>query len=68
MRIKMLNDKKKNNELKFDEDLLSIICCPNCQNDLTLEKENLTLKLRCVKCFKYYQIKNGIPILLTEKL
>ncbi len=44
----------------IDNDILKIIACPRCKNDLILDKNILT----CAKCGKEYKIKGGIPILL----
>jgi len=43
-----------------DLELLKIICCPSCNSDLVLVKENLV----CSSCNKSFIIKNDIPVLL----
>lgn len=44
------------------ENLIKIICCPNCQGDL----KQITNKLVCENCNKEYIIKDGIPVLLID--
>ncbi|MDP2908855.1 MAG: Trm112 family protein [Nanoarchaeota archaeon] len=47
----------------MSERLLSIICCPACKSDLDYDKKNS--RLSCKGCKKVYEIKDGIPVLLT---
>jgi len=47
----------------IDKDLLKILACPVCKNDLELKEE----KLVCVSCHRKYPIKDGIPILLIDQ-
>lgn len=44
----------------INKELLKILACPKCKSDLKLIKDSL----KCVKCKKVYEIKDGIPILL----
>lgn len=44
----------------INKDLLKILACPKCKADLKLSNNSL----KCVKCKKVYEIKDGIPILL----
>lgn len=54
------------------KDLMDIICCPTCKNDLELsiekenEKEVLEGKLTCKNCNVNYPIEDGIPNLLPK--
>jgi uncharacterized protein YbaR (Trm112 family) len=54
-------------------DLLNIICCPVCKEDLmlTVEEENeeeiIRGTLECKKCHHRYPIEDGIPNLLPPK-
>ncbi|MBS3117733.1 hypothetical protein J4430_02540 [Candidatus Woesearchaeota archaeon] len=41
------------------EDILKVIACPVCKENLKLEKTKLT----CKKCKKSYEVKDGVPIL-----
>ena len=47
----------------LDEGLYSILACPKCKGDVSYNKENTALM--CKKCKKTYEIKEGIPIMLT---
>jgi uncharacterized protein YbaR (Trm112 family) len=46
----------------IEEDLLKILACPVCKGDLEL-REN---RLLCHQCGVYYEIKDGIPVLLPD--
>lgn len=47
----------------IDPELLKILACPQCKNDVILKNE----KIICTGCKAQYPIKNGIPIMLTEE-
>jgi len=47
----------------IDKELLEILACPICKGELILKGD----KLICLKCKKYYPIKDGIPIMLIEE-
>ncbi|MCL6003253.1 MAG: methytransferase partner Trm112 [Thermoplasmatales archaeon] len=55
------------------KDLLEIICCPVCKEELTLKinkadgEEILEGVLECVKCHSKYPIEDGIPNLLPPE-
>jgi 2-polyprenyl-3-methyl-5-hydroxy-6-metoxy-1,4-benzoquinol methylase len=55
------------------EKLLKHIVCPNCKKDFELKVKKRTNKeveegfLKCKKCKSTYMIKQGIPIILSEK-
>jgi len=46
-----------------DKELLKILACPVCKGDLK-ERED---KLICSKCKKEYEIKEDIPVLMSEE-
>ena len=54
------------------EDLVEILCCPVCKEDLKLQvderkdDEILSGTLTCVKCAQKYPICEGIPDLLPK--
>jgi uncharacterized protein len=54
-------------------DIVDIICCPVCKQNLTLkiekEEKNEIIKgfFTCKKCNKVYNISKGIPNLLPKK-
>ncbi|WP_456325633.1 Trm112 family protein [Desulfonauticus submarinus] len=51
--------------MAINKELLDILACPKCKNELKLtQKEN---GLICEKCKKVYPIKEDIPILLIEE-
>lgn len=39
-----------------------IFMCPACRGEIRVEGDNI----KCLKCFKYYQIKDGIPLLFLS--
>jgi uncharacterized protein YbaR (Trm112 family) len=45
-------------------ELINILCCPVDKGDLTYDSGKDTLT--CKKCGQVYQVKNGIPIMLTD--
>jgi len=55
------------------KELIDILCCPTCKNDLALkiEKEEqgdiLTGMFTCQKCKATYPIEDGIPNLLPKE-
>ncbi len=44
--------------------LIDIIACPVCKGDLEYDKEKNILI--CRKCEVFYEIKEGIPVLLPD--
>ena len=54
------------------KDLINILCCPTCKNELelTIEKEEkgeiITGSFTCKKCKCTYPIEDGIPNLLPK--
>ncbi|NQU67973.1 MAG: Trm112 family protein [Candidatus Marinimicrobia bacterium] len=57
---------EKNQEFSIDADHLDIICCPRCHGDLEYIPEKK--QLLCSVCSTNYQIKDGIPVLLSEQM
>ncbi len=45
--------------------LIEILCCPICKGDLDLVSN---YEIKCLSCLYKYQIKEGIPVLITNKL
>lgn len=57
------------------DDLMELICCPDCRADLRLDvkqrdasKEIIEGSLTCSKCGHVYPIRDGIPNLLPPGL
>jgi len=48
----------------IDKDLLEILACPVCKGDLKYDEKRDVLI--CDKCRVYYEIKEGIPVLLPD--
>lgn len=51
--------------MSLDKELLEIIVCPKCKNDLIYEQEKE--RLVCIKCNVYYSVREDIPILLIDE-
>ncbi len=54
----------QNNNIIPDE-LLAILACPKCKGDLILDKK--LGGLICNKCALFYEIREGIPIMLIDE-
>jgi uncharacterized protein YbaR (Trm112 family) len=51
--------------MSINRDLLEILVCPKCKGDIRLtEKED---GLICNNCKLFYQIKDGIPVMLIDE-
>lgn len=46
------------------QDLLEIICCPDCKGELTYNEKESTLT--CTSCAHVFEVNDGIPILLPK--
>ena len=54
--------------MSLDKKLLEILVCPKCKGSLEYkltEKEEI---LTCPDCQLFYPIKDGIPVMLVEKV
>jgi len=51
--------------MAIDTELLEILACPKCKEDVKLTADEKGLK--CVKCHRVYQIKDGIPVMLIDE-
>lgn len=49
----------------ISKELLEILACPVCKNDVVYNEEKQTLT--CVSCHRQYPIREGIPIMLEEE-
>ena len=55
----------RSNVMVIDPELLKILACPKCKEDVKLTADEKGLK--CVKCHRVYQIKEGIPVMLIDE-
>lgn len=56
------------NKEVIDPELLSILVCPACKNELELlEFKPSQHGLKCGKCSLIYPIREGIPVMLVEE-
>jgi uncharacterized protein YbaR (Trm112 family) len=55
----------RSNVMVIDPELLKILACPKCKEDVKLTTDDKGLK--CVKCHRVYQIKDGIPVMLIDE-
>jgi len=51
--------------MEREQELLEILACPKCKGDIRLNEDGSGLI--CDKCKLMYEIKDGIPIMLTEE-
>jgi uncharacterized protein YbaR (Trm112 family) len=51
--------------MQINMDMVKVLACPQCSAGLTINSDGSLLT--CSKCESNYQVKNGIPILLTER-
>jgi uncharacterized protein YbaR (Trm112 family) len=56
---------QRSNVMVIDPELLKILACPKCKEDVKLTIDDKGLK--CVKCHRVYQIKDGIPVMLIDE-
>lgn len=48
----------------LDRELLEVLACPVCKGDLIYDKDRDILI--CEKCRVFYEVKEGIPVLLPD--
>ncbi len=51
--------------MAISKDLLEILACPLCKEEVKLTADGNGLK--CVKCHRVYPIRDGIPVMLIEE-
>jgi len=51
--------------MTLDHQLLEILACPLCKEDVKLTDDEKGLK--CVKCLRVYPIKDDIPVMLIDE-
>ena len=52
--------------MALDKTLLEILACPDCRGDITYSKRGKKEGLKCLKCKRVFEVKNGIPIMLPK--
>ena len=53
------------NKMAINPELLEILACPLCKEDVKLTADEKGLK--CVKCHRVYPIKDDIPVMLIDE-
>lgn len=51
--------------MAIDAELLEILACPLCKEEVKLTADEKGLK--CVKCLRVYPIKDDIPVMLIDE-
>jgi uncharacterized protein len=51
--------------MPLNRDLMDILVCPKCKGTLVLDEKKDGLI--CEKCRLFYEIRNGIPVMLIEE-
>ena len=51
--------------MSISEELLKILACPKCKNEIFFDSSKN--RLICRNCRVYYEIKDGIPVMLIEE-
>jgi len=54
-----------NADAMIDKDLLEILVCPACKQELEYRQDPETLK--CTGCHRVYAVKDDIPIMLVDE-
>jgi len=55
----------RSKKMAIDAQLLEILACPLCKEDVKLTADDKGLK--CVKCHRVYPIKDDIPVMLIDE-
>jgi len=55
----------RSKKMAIDAQLLEILACPLCKEDVKLTADEKGLK--CVKCHRVYPIKDDIPVMLIDE-
>jgi hypothetical protein len=51
--------------MPIDPELLAILACPACKQEVVLVKDGTALK--CTACRRVYPIKDDIPVMLIDE-
>lgn len=52
--------------MPLDKSLLKILACPDCRGDIKYSKKGKKESLKCLKCKRVFEVKDGIPIMLPK--
>ena len=52
--------------MPLDKTLLEILACPDDHGAIKHTKKGKTESLKCVKCHRAFEVKDGIPIMLPK--
>jgi hypothetical protein len=52
--------------MALDKKLIEILACPDCRGDIKYQKTGRKESLRCVKCKRVFEVRDGIPIMLPK--
>lgn len=61
----MISDSKVENIIS--DDLLKIVCCPNCQGNLS-RKDGSDVVVVCDDCKTSFRMKDGVLVLISKEL
>jgi len=56
---------EKEKKMAIDPELLKILACPLCKEEVKLTADGKGLK--CIKCYRIYPIKDDIPVMIIEE-
>jgi uncharacterized protein YbaR (Trm112 family) len=51
--------------MSISRELLEILACPKCRSDVELDENNQ--RIICRSCKIFYEIRDGIPIMLIDE-
>jgi len=51
----------------LNKKLLKILACPDCRGDILHQEKGSKETLKCKKCKRVFQVKNGIPIMFPKE-
>lgn len=57
----------KNNIMALNKELLDILRCPKCKNEVRLTEDNNGLKCQNAECALVYPIVDDIPVMLIDE-
>jgi uncharacterized protein YbaR (Trm112 family) len=52
--------------MTLDKKLLDILACPDCRGDIKYSIKGKKESLKCLKCKRIFEVRDGIPIMLPK--